>query len=72
MHSQFLFVIPSDWRTLEGDALDVVDVNLINGMIAVQDYTNMTDHMRNLGFITQDESVVEARVFESVIMAYRV
>lgn len=72
MHSQFLFIIPEDWRTLEGQALDELDVNVIINMISTQDYTNMTDRMRTFGHITQDENVVEAKVFESIILAYRV
>lgn len=72
MHSQFLFIIPDDWRTIDGAALDEIDVNVIINMISTQDYTNMTDRMRLYGHITQDEQIVEARVFESVIMAYRV
>lgn len=72
MHSKFLFIIPDDWRTLEGEQLDALDVNVVINHIASSTYVDLTDKMRLLGYITEDENVQEARIFESVIMAYRV
>jgi hypothetical protein len=72
MHSRFLFIIPEDWLTLEGDQLDALDVNVVINHIANGTYVDLTDRMRLFGYLTEDQTVQEARVFESVIMAYRV
>jgi len=67
----FLFIIPPEFRQITGADLDLLDPNVVINLLATFDYVNLTERMRNLGFINADESVVEARLFDSVIFAYR-
>jgi hypothetical protein len=69
--NSFLFIIPDGWQKVEGATLDALDVNALISMISVNDYASISDKMREQGLITADESIVEARVFESTVLAYR-
>jgi hypothetical protein len=71
MHSRFLFIIPEDWHTLEGEQLDTLDVNVVINHIETGTYVDLTERMRSFGILTEDQNVQEAKIFESVIMAYR-
>jgi hypothetical protein len=68
----FLFIIPEGWQKLTGEALDQLDVNAVINLLAVQDYNGLTERMREVGVITADQNVVEARIFDSVVLAYRI
>jgi hypothetical protein len=68
----FVFIIPPEFRQITGADLDLLDPNAVINFLATQDYVNLSDRMRELGFINADESVVEARLFDSVIFAYRI
>jgi hypothetical protein len=67
----FLFVIPEGWSKLAGEALDNLGVNVVIGILATQDYNGLTERMREFGVITPEQTVIEARLFDSEILAYR-
>lgn len=67
----FTFIIPSDWGQVTGADLEALDVNAVINMIAGGQLGDLTDRMRDLGILTADEGVSEARVFEGIVLAYR-
>ena len=68
----FLFIIPEGWRQVTGDALDLLGVNAVLSLLAGGNYTDLTDLMRAQQLIGEDDHVVEARIFEGVVLAYRI
>lgn len=66
--SDFVFIIPQGWQQVSAEVIGNIG-SILGDWLTINDYTSLTDSLREYGEIPMDKTVAAAHLFNGEVLA---